>query len=75
MAQNGLTLLPPGIGGLVHLQRLQLTGNCLLDLPGELINLVALKGLDLDGNPLSDELMASCKAGPDALRGYLRNRR
>lgn len=47
-----LEALPPEIGGLVHLETLQLRGNGLSTLPAEIGALTGLKELDLSGNPL-----------------------
>jgi len=47
-----LEALPPEIGGLVHLEKLQLRGAGLATLPPEIGALIALKELDLSRNPL-----------------------
>ncbi|WP_127504182.1 COR domain-containing protein [Actinoplanes solisilvae] len=71
---NELAGLPPDLGRLSALTELDLANNRLTDLPDDL-GALGLTLLDLAGNPLTAELQAAYRNGPDELLGYLRLRR
>jgi hypothetical protein len=53
-ADNSLSYLPEGLGGLTNLQSLRASNNTLLELPDSLVDLQALTALDLRcGRPAS----------------------
>ena len=54
LGRNQLTELPPEIGNLTNLYRLELKGNQLAELPAEIGNLVNLAFLNLDDNQLTE---------------------
>lgn len=68
-----IKLVPSWLVELKLLERLQLTGNLINDLPPALAQLEHLYTLDLENNPLNPGLEAAYKAGLPELKAYLRS--
>jgi Leucine-rich repeat (LRR) protein len=74
---NKIVKLPESIGNLSNLERLDIGtnnygGNDLIELPISLLNIMSLRTLSLEKNPLNPELAAAYKEGLEAVKTYLR---
>ena len=68
---NDLTHVPPEMGQMTNLEKLDLSNNRLSSLPGEIGQLVHLEELRLEGNPLTDippEVEALAETGTEIIR-------
>ena len=66
-------MLPPEVGQLANLLRLELPRNQLTVLPAELGQLTNLQSLDLAGNPLAEPLPGLAAQGAEAVLAYLQS--
>jgi len=66
-------VLPPEVGQLANLLRLELPRNQLTVLPAELGQLTNLQRLDLAGNPLAEPLPGLAAQGAEAVLAYLQS--
>ncbi|MFG6101585.1 COR domain-containing protein [Leptothoe sp. EHU-05/26/07-4] len=71
---SGLSHLPDALGELIELRTVYLQRNKLTDLPKSLANLTHLNFLNINDNPLNEDLNAANQQGVKEVKQYLRSR-